>query len=174
MSSRRSGRFTRVSSEEGGNHIGANPTELGGVFGVPVVPPVGRRHRGQGFTTNVVTREELANEIARAIQDTLPNTTTQARDAILNVNDDNMGGGEDEQEYSMPDPNPSVDQPVRANNNHERWGCSSKTFMTCKPPLFDGEPNPIKSTRWITEIEGTFDTSKCADLRMRPSIGGVW
>ncbi|KAL4569027.1 hypothetical protein LXL04_024654 [Taraxacum kok-saghyz] len=74
-----------------------------------------------------------------------------------------MGGGEDEQEYSMPDPNPSVDQPVGANNNHERRGCSYKTFMTCKPPVFDGEPDPIKSTRWITEIEGTFVTSKCAD-----------
>ena len=63
----------------------------------------------------------------------------------------------------MPDPNPNVDQPVGANNNHERRGCSYKMFMTCKPPVFDGEPDHIKSTRWITEIEGTFDTSKCAD-----------
>ncbi|KAL4579890.1 hypothetical protein LXL04_016058 [Taraxacum kok-saghyz] len=74
-----------------------------------------------------------------------------------------MGGGEDDQEYSMPDPNPSVDQPVGVHNNHERRDCSYKTFMTYKPPVFDGEPDPIKSTRWITEIEGTFDTSKCAD-----------
>ncbi|KAL4584940.1 hypothetical protein LXL04_009553 [Taraxacum kok-saghyz] len=220
MSSRRSGRFTRVSSEEGGNHIGANPTEPGGDLGVPVVPPVGRgrgqggvpktpliptvgrgrgqrrgtgrgrgrargattapaaapsghgssnsnriraQGHGQGGTTNVVTREELANEIARAIQATLPNVIAQARDALLNVNDDNIGGGEDDQEYIMPDPNPSVDQPAGVNNNHERRGYSYKTFMTCKPPVFDGKPDPIKSTRWITEIEGTFDTSKCAD-----------
>ena len=67
----------------------------------------------------MVTREELANKISRAIQATLPNVIAQARDALLNVNDDNMGGGEDDQEYSMPDPNPSVDQPVGANNNHE-------------------------------------------------------
>ncbi|KAL4556843.1 hypothetical protein LXL04_035008 [Taraxacum kok-saghyz] len=118
---------------------------------------------GQGGTTNVVTREELANEIARAIQATMPNVIAQARDALLNVNDDNMGGGEDDQEYYMPNPNPSVDQPAGVNNNHERRGCSYKTFMTCKPPVFDGEPDPIKSTRWITEIEGTFDTSKYAD-----------
>ncbi|KAL4591616.1 hypothetical protein LXL04_004585 [Taraxacum kok-saghyz] len=260
MSSRRSGRFTRVTGDEGGNHIGANPTEPNGVFGVSVIPPAGRgrgrgrgsnaiginategggmyeapvvptvgrgrRQRrasvtepggvpetpliptvgrgrgqrrgtgrgrgrgrgattapaaapsghgssnsnhiraqghGQGGTTNVVTREELANEIARAIQATLPNVIAQARDALLNVNDDNMGGGEDDQKYSMPDPNPSVDQPAGVNNNHERRGCSYKTFVTCKPPVFDGEPDPIKSTRWITEIEGTFDTSKCAD-----------
>ncbi|KAL4592790.1 hypothetical protein LXL04_005795 [Taraxacum kok-saghyz] len=260
MSSRRSRRFTRVTGEEGGNHIGANPTEPDDVFGFSVIPPIGRGcgqgrgsnaigvnategggmyeapvvpkvgrgrgqrranvteprgvpetplipivgrgrvqkrgtgrgrgrgrgattapvaapsgHRssnsnrmraqghGQGHTTNVVTREELANEIARAIQATLPNVIAQARDALLNVNDDNMGGGEDEQEYSMLDPNPSVDQPVGPNNNHERRGCSYKTFMTCKSPVFDGEPDHIKSTRWITEIEGTFDTSKCAD-----------
>ncbi|KAL4578914.1 hypothetical protein LXL04_015046 [Taraxacum kok-saghyz] len=240
MSSRRSGRFTRVTGEEGGNHIGANPTELGGVFGVSVIPPagrgrgqgrgsntvgvnvteegrlyeaplvptVGRGHgqrranvtepsgvpetpliptvgrgrgqrrgtgrgrgrgrgatttpvaapsghgssnsnrmraqgHGQGHTTNVVTRDELANEIARAIQAALPNVIAQARDAILNVNDDNMGGGEDEPEYSMPDPNPSIEQPIGANNNHERRDCSYKTFMTCKPPVFDGEPDPI-------------------------------
>ncbi|KAL4587726.1 hypothetical protein LXL04_000600 [Taraxacum kok-saghyz] len=244
MSSRRSGRFTRASSE-GGNPIGANPTEPCGVFGVSVIPRVGRGRgqgrgsnaiganategvgvyeapvvptvgrgrgqrranvtapggvpetpliptvgrgcgqkrapaaapsghessnsnriracHGQGGTTNVVTREELANEIAHAIQATLPNVIAQARDALLNVNDDNMGGGDDDQEYSMPDPNPSVDQPVGVNNNHERRGCSYKTFMTCKPPVFNGEPDPIKSTRWVTEIEGTFDTSKCAD-----------
>ncbi|KAL4571485.1 hypothetical protein LXL04_018245 [Taraxacum kok-saghyz] len=251
MSSRTSGRFTRVTGEEGGNHIEANPTEPGDVFGVSVIPPVGRgrgqrrgsnaigvnategggmyeapvvptvgrgrgqrranvtepggvpetpliptvgrgrgqrrgtgrgRGRGRGVMHHramevptptacvhkvtgkaIQLMDELANEIARAIQAALPNVIAQARDAILNVNDDNMGGGEDEPEYSMPDPNPSVEQPIGANNNHERRGCSYKTFMTCKPPVFDGEPDPIKSTRWITEIEETFDTSKCAD-----------
>ena len=52
MSSRRSGRFTRVTSE-GGNHIGANPTEPSGVFGDPVVPPASRG-RGQGRGSNAI------------------------------------------------------------------------------------------------------------------------
>ncbi|KAL4561633.1 hypothetical protein LXL04_033803 [Taraxacum kok-saghyz] len=52
MSSRISGRFTRVSLE-GGNHIGANPTEPGAVFGVPVIPPVSRG-RGQGRGSNAI------------------------------------------------------------------------------------------------------------------------
>ncbi|XP_023756602.1 uncharacterized protein LOC111905162 [Lactuca sativa] len=37
------------------------------------------------------------------------------------------------------------------------------TFMNCKPPIFNGEIDPILSSTWIMEIEGTFDTSKCAD-----------
>lgn len=35
--------------------------------------------------------------------------------------------------------------------------------MTCKPPTFNGEIDPILTSTWITKIEGTFDTRKCVD-----------
>ncbi|CAI9272177.1 unnamed protein product [Lactuca saligna] len=77
----------------------------------------------------------------------------------------NLGGGEKDYEYSTPNMSrePSIAQPTRHHGNHDRRGCSYKTFMNYKPPIFNGEIDPILSSTWIMEIEGTFDTSKCAD-----------
>ncbi|XP_023761374.1 uncharacterized protein LOC111909838 [Lactuca sativa] len=113
----------------------------------------------------MITREELVDEIARAIHATLPDVVAQARDAIISEYQGNLGGGEEDYEYSTPNtnPDPSIAQPSRHIDNHERRGCSYKTFMNCKPPIFNGEIDPVLSSTWIMEIEGTFDTSKCAD-----------
>ncbi|CAI9264967.1 unnamed protein product [Lactuca saligna] len=124
----------------------------------------GRGH-GRGRAANTITREELANEIARAIRDTLPDVVAQAREAIMGEYEGNLGGGEEDYEYSTPNMSrkPSIAQPTRHHGNHDRRGCSYKTFMNCKPPIFNGEIDPILSSTWIMEIKGTFDTSKCAD-----------
>ncbi|KAL7586867.1 hypothetical protein Lser_V15G40227 [Lactuca serriola] len=58
---------------------------------------------------------------------------------------------------------PSIAQPTRHPGNHNRRGYSYEMFMNCKPPIFNGEIDPVLSSTWIMEIEGTFDTSKCAD-----------
>nr|KAJ0219575.1 hypothetical protein LSAT_V11C300131780 [Lactuca sativa] len=123
------------------------------------------RGRGRGRAANTITREELADEIARAIRDTLPDVVAQAREAIMGEYEGNLGGGEEDYEYSTPNMScePSIAQPTRHHGNHDWRGCSYKTFMNCKPPIFNGEINPIFSSTWIMEIEGTFDTSKCAD-----------
>nr|KAJ0190222.1 hypothetical protein LSAT_V11C800426910 [Lactuca sativa] len=73
----------------------------------------------------------------------------------------NLGGGEEDYEYSTPIMNqePSITQPSRHHDNHNRY----KTFMNCRPPVSNGEIGPVLSSTWIMEIEGTFDTSKCAD-----------
>ncbi|KAJ9539061.1 hypothetical protein OSB04_031794 [Centaurea solstitialis] len=36
-----------------------------------------------------------------------------------------------------------------------------KEFMVCQPPSFQGEKDPIISSRWISEVEGEFLTSFC-------------
>ncbi|KAD7476992.1 hypothetical protein E3N88_00128 [Mikania micrantha] len=36
-----------------------------------------------------------------------------------------------------------------------------KEFMACKPAEFKGEVDPLISQRWISDIEGTFETSHC-------------
>nr|KAJ0209241.1 hypothetical protein LSAT_V11C400226580 [Lactuca sativa] len=123
------------------------------------------RGRGRGRAANTITREELADEIARAIRDTLPDVIAQAREAIMGEYEGNLGGGEEDYDYSTPNMSrePSIAQPTRHHGNHDRRGCSYKTFMNCKPPIFNGEIDPVLSSTWIMEIEGTFDTSKCAD-----------
>ncbi|GJV81072.1 reverse transcriptase domain-containing protein [Tanacetum coccineum] len=34
-------------------------------------------------------------------------------------------------------------------------------FSACDPPSYSGESNPFLCHRWIQDVEGTFDTSKC-------------
>ncbi|XP_024977648.1 uncharacterized protein LOC112515209 [Cynara cardunculus var. scolymus] len=36
-------------------------------------------------------------------------------------------------------------------------------FLTCKPPTFSGERDPVKAMCWIKEIESVFNTSKCSE-----------
>jgi hypothetical protein len=40
---------------------------------------------------------------------------------------------------------------------------SYKEFTLCNPATYEGETNPIVVTRWISEIEGHFRTSKCPE-----------
>nr|KAJ0216609.1 hypothetical protein LSAT_V11C300146350 [Lactuca sativa] len=128
-------------------------------------------HRGQdqgcgrGSTENTITKEELADEIAQAMRATLPDLVAQAREAIMGEYDGNLGGGEEDYEYNTPIMNqePSITQPSRHHDNHDQRGCSYKMFMNCKLPIFNGEIDPVLSSTWIMEIEGTFDTSNCAD-----------
>ncbi|GKA38095.1 hypothetical protein Tco_0724660, partial [Tanacetum coccineum] len=36
-------------------------------------------------------------------------------------------------------------------------------FSACDPPSYSGESNLFLCHRWIQDVEGTFDTSKCPD-----------
>ncbi|XP_076892254.1 uncharacterized protein LOC143543926 [Bidens hawaiensis] len=44
----------------------------------------------------------------------------------------------------------------------EKVRCPYKDFLACNPNPFLGAANPIVIQRWITEMEGAFDTSHCA------------
>ncbi|XP_021986107.1 uncharacterized protein LOC110882379 [Helianthus annuus] len=43
----------------------------------------------------------------------------------------------------------------------DRKGCSYKEFMVCKPPIYNGEVDPIICQRWISDIEGVFERTHC-------------
>ncbi|KAJ0483468.1 putative nucleotidyltransferase, Ribonuclease H [Helianthus annuus] len=43
----------------------------------------------------------------------------------------------------------------------ERKGCSYKEFMACKPPIYNGEVDPIICQRWLGDIEGVFERTHC-------------
>ena len=55
--------------------------------------------------------------------------------------------------------NPSLGSTILAPKPKEDY--DYKNFTICKPPTFDGTPDPIVSARWLSEIEGTFRTSRC-------------
>ncbi|KAJ0610890.1 putative retrotransposon gag domain-containing protein [Helianthus annuus] len=43
----------------------------------------------------------------------------------------------------------------------ERKGCSYKEFMACKPPIYNGEVDPVIWQRWLGDIEGVFERTHC-------------
>ncbi|KAJ0788276.1 putative retrotransposon gag domain-containing protein [Helianthus annuus] len=47
------------------------------------------------------------------------------------------------------------------NTGPRRVGCTYKRFSDCNTSPFLGVANPIASQRWITEVEGAFETSHC-------------
>ncbi|XP_022014202.1 uncharacterized protein LOC110913686 [Helianthus annuus] len=42
-----------------------------------------------------------------------------------------------------------------------RKPCSYKEFMACKPPIYNGEVDPIVCQRWLSDIEGVFERTHC-------------
>ncbi|KAJ9562370.1 hypothetical protein OSB04_007530 [Centaurea solstitialis] len=38
-----------------------------------------------------------------------------------------------------------------------------KDFSACQPPQFNGQKDPVASSRWISEVEGVFLTSSCSE-----------
>ncbi|KAJ9553882.1 LOW QUALITY PROTEIN: hypothetical protein OSB04_017927 [Centaurea solstitialis] len=38
-----------------------------------------------------------------------------------------------------------------------------KDFSSCQPPQFNGQKDPVASSRWISEVEGAFLTSSCSE-----------
>ncbi|KAK9077569.1 hypothetical protein SSX86_005906 [Deinandra increscens subsp. villosa] len=43
----------------------------------------------------------------------------------------------------------------------KKRGSSFKDFMACKPPQYAGDPDPIASHRWVTNVEGVIKRSHC-------------
>ncbi|XP_022040304.1 uncharacterized protein LOC110942850 [Helianthus annuus] len=46
-------------------------------------------------------------------------------------------------------------------NSGERKGCSYKEFMAYKPPIYNGEVDPIICQRWLSDVEGVFEWTHC-------------
>ena len=44
-------------------------------------------------------------------------------------------------------------------------GFQNRDFTDCKPPNFEGGTDPIKSMRWIADVEAAFLTSRCPEDR---------
>lgn len=113
----------------------------------------------------MITRKVLDEEIAQDVQATLPNVIAYTYDVILGESVGDIDRDKEYYEYSTPISNhdPSIILHSRHNNNSVWKDCSYKTFMNYRPSAFNKEIDPILWSMWITETEGTFYTSKCAD-----------
>ncbi|XP_022004516.1 uncharacterized protein LOC110902085 [Helianthus annuus] len=93
-------------------------------------------------------REVIAEEVGKAIENSLSGFIDKIQTTVLSVVDERIKKLED-----------------NASSNKEklveRKGCSYKEFMACKPPLYNGEVDPIVCQRWLSDIEGVFERTHC-------------
>ncbi|KAJ9556038.1 hypothetical protein OSB04_010652 [Centaurea solstitialis] len=119
---------------------------------VHMVRPSKKGATGQEDADTGNLRELISSEVGEALQDLLPGLFAQLKDDMRKeirsqveavVGDRASGSG-----------GSSSGQPRSA---------SYKDFMACQPPQFDGQKDPIASTRWLADVEGAFLTCACSE-----------
>ncbi|XP_021971965.1 uncharacterized protein LOC110867137 [Helianthus annuus] len=93
-------------------------------------------------------REVIAEEVGKAIENSLSGFIDKIQNMVLSVVDERIKKLEDHAN-------------VAKEKSGERKGCSYKEFMACKPPLYHGEVDPIVCQRWLSDIEGVFERTHC-------------
>ncbi|KAJ9539518.1 hypothetical protein OSB04_032251 [Centaurea solstitialis] len=94
-------------------------------------------------------REIISAEVAQVMQNTLPGLFEQMKDELAKTVNSQV-------EAAM------ASRPSGSGSSQTSKVTSYKDFTACQPPFFQGQKDPVASTRWITEIEGAFLTSSCA------------
>ncbi|KAJ9542210.1 LOW QUALITY PROTEIN: hypothetical protein OSB04_028716 [Centaurea solstitialis] len=100
-------------------------------------------------------REIISAEVTQVMQNTLPGLFEQMKDELAKTVNSQV-------EAAM------ASRPSGSGSSQNSKVTSYKDFTACQPPFFQGQKDPVASTRWITEIEGAFLTSSCAaEVKMR-------
>ncbi|KAJ9552821.1 LOW QUALITY PROTEIN: hypothetical protein OSB04_016866 [Centaurea solstitialis] len=94
--------------------------------------------------------DQLAAQITSILQQTLPGLFDQMRDELVQTLDQ------------------CIDVALTARSSGSGSTAQSqsrvvtyKDFMTCKPPFFEGQKDPVACYRWYSAVEGAFRTSGC-------------
>lgn len=112
-------------------------------------------------TSTSALRELISEEVAKAQEKSLPLLLGRITETIRDVVADEFQRRDKEMGSNRP-PTENVahgEQPV-VNVREERQKLAYKDFMACKPPEYQGESDPIKCFRWMSEVEGAFDISE--------------
>ncbi|KAJ9560990.1 hypothetical protein OSB04_006150 [Centaurea solstitialis] len=125
----------------------------------PVAPEPSHQESSASQPAAFVTHEAFQTEMGK-IQDALQTLLNQQEKSK------SEGGREDSGMTSPPatvvgggsqQTPPAGGDPPRSTH-----GCSYKAFVACKPPVYNGERDPVLALRWIEEIEMVFETCRCA------------
>ncbi|XP_021991881.1 uncharacterized protein LOC110888675 [Helianthus annuus] len=93
-------------------------------------------------------KEIIAEEVGKAIEGSLSGFIDKIQSTVLSLVEERVKRLED-----------TVN--LMKDKTGERKGCSYKEFMACKPPIYNGEVDPIICQRWISDIEGVFEWTHC-------------
>ncbi|XP_022041151.1 uncharacterized protein LOC110943724 [Helianthus annuus] len=93
-------------------------------------------------------KEAIDEEVGKAIESSLSGFVDKIQNTVLSLVEERVKRLED-------NVNLVKEKPV------ERKGCSYKEFMACKPPIYNGEVDPIVCQRWLSDVEGVFERTHC-------------
>ncbi|KAJ0860662.1 putative transcription factor interactor and regulator CCHC(Zn) family [Helianthus annuus] len=106
---------------------------------------------GDGDAVPRVTKQMrivIAEEVGKAIENSLSNFIDKIQNTVLSVVEERIKKLEDNSNLAK-------------EKSGERKPCSYKEFIACKPPIYNGEVDPIVCQRWIGDIEGVFERTHC-------------
>ncbi|KAJ9562962.1 hypothetical protein OSB04_008122 [Centaurea solstitialis] len=101
-------------------------------------------------------REMIAAEVGEALHDMLPGYFAQMKEELKN------------EMRSQVETVVEAAVAARPSGSGGSGGGQSrvvtyKDFSACQPPQFNGQKDPVASSRWISEVEGAFLTSSCSE-----------
>ena len=99
-------------------------------------------------TSTEQMKEIIAEEVGKAIEGSLSGFIDKIQNTVLSLVKEQVKRLED-----------SVN--LMKEKSGERKGCSYKEFMACKPPIYNGEVEPIICQRWISDVVGVFERTHC-------------
>ncbi|XP_022029611.1 uncharacterized protein LOC110930564 [Helianthus annuus] len=99
-------------------------------------------------TSTEQMKEIIAEEVGKAIERSLSGFIDKIQGTVLSLVEERVKRLED-----------TVN--LMKDKTGERIGCSYKEFMACKPPIYNGEVDPIICQRWISDVEGVFERTHC-------------
>ncbi|XP_021996393.1 uncharacterized protein LOC110893604 [Helianthus annuus] len=99
-------------------------------------------------TSTEQMKEIIAEEVGKGIEGSLSGFIDKIQSTVLSLVEERVKRLED-----------SVN--LMKEKTGDRKGCSYKEFMACKPPIYNGEVDPIICQRWISDVEGVFERTHC-------------
>ncbi|XP_022032567.1 uncharacterized protein LOC110933665 [Helianthus annuus] len=93
-------------------------------------------------------KEVIAEEVGKAIENSLSGFIDRIQNTVLLLVEERVKRLEDNVNLVK-------------EKSVERKGCSYKEFMACKPPIYNGEVDPIICQRWLSDVEGVFERTHC-------------
>ncbi|XP_022024648.1 uncharacterized protein LOC110924984 [Helianthus annuus] len=99
-------------------------------------------------TSTEQMKEIIAEEVGKAIEGSLSGFIDKIQGTVLSLVEERVKRLED-----------IIN--LMKDKTGDRKGCSYKEFMACKPPIYNGEVDPIICQRWLSDVEGVFERTHC-------------
>ncbi|KAK1422205.1 hypothetical protein QVD17_25165 [Tagetes erecta] len=113
-------------------------------------------HSGMNGLLRDETRQQIGEEIARALQNIIPFFMEHMENAIDNAFENRM------MKLAQEKPAEEVKTTeIETKEEPKKYRCTFTDFMACKPKEFLGQVDPLISQRWVADMETMFEISHC-------------